>query len=73
MVELYKKEEGKKSMFIESQRLTISHLFEFKNLKRSDNYEIVLSSLRPMVDRRHESTVRIPVDHDPNNSIFFMK
>ena len=43
------------------QALPISHYFEFSNMPRGREYEIVLRASRPMVDRRHVSEVTYAV------------
>ena len=61
IVQLFTVEENKRREAVDSFALTVSHLFEFHDLDRSKSYELVFKSLRPLVDRRHESSVTVPV------------
>lgn len=40
----------------------MSHLFEFKDVPRGKNYELVVKSGKPMVDRRHETQFTVTLD-----------
>ena len=53
---------------LQSMQLPISHLFEFKGLKRGEKYELVVKGSKPIVDRRHESLVNIDVEDKDDSS-----
>ena len=52
-------------------QLPASHLFEFKGLARGKKYELVINNQRPIVDRRHESSVTLKVTVDDNTDSSF--
>lgn len=52
----------KSGSLVRSIQLPVSHLFEFKDVPRGTDYELVVKSNKPMVDRRHETQVTIPLE-----------
>ena len=57
---------------IATQALTVSHYFEFSGLRVGKEYEVIVTTNRPAVDRRHKSTASFSVKGDQSSFTKFI-